>query len=217
MPVNANGSNNFYWNFNLYKQYKNNQKFIWSWGTGGNFNYNRNRLLFNNSSGWQSTFNFGERASVNLNWNDKVEFNTSYSINQNFTSYTNTTFKKLKINSRYLENELIIRWPKHVIWETQTSYTYNSNVPAGNPKEVTLWNAAVNFTFLKEETGVLKLSVFDILNESANVRNSYAFRNMITTSQTNILPRYFLATFTYNVRAAGVKKKIGGRERFFFF
>ena len=216
MPVNADGSSNFYWNFNLYKQYKNNQKFIWSWNVGGNYNYNRSRFLYNENSSWQTGFNINTRAGLNLNWNDKVEFNISYSPGQNFTKYTNPTFQKLKINYRYWENELIIRWPKHVIWETQSAYTYNSSIPAGNPKGVTLWNAAVNFTMLKDETGVLKFSVFDILKKGQSIF-SYANRNMITTTQQNILGQYFLATFTYNVRAAGVKKKIGGRERFFYF
>ena len=216
MPVNANGSSNFYWNFNLYKQYKNNQKFIWSWTVGGNYNYSRSRLLFNNNSSWQSNYSLNTRAGINLNWNDLVELNTSYSPGQNFTRYTNTRFTKLNIHNRYAESELIVRWPKHVIWETQATYTYNSGIPAGNPKEVTLWNAAVNFTFLKDETGVLKLSVFDILKKAQSIY-SYANMNRITTTQNNILGQYFMATFTYNVRAAGVKKKIGGKERFFFF
>jgi hypothetical protein len=89
-------------------------------------------------------------------------------------------------------------------------------MPAGIPRNLIRWNGAVNFTFLKDEVGVLKLSVFDILETGNNIW-SYANRNVITTTQQNILPRYFMATFTYNVRAAGVKKKIGGRERFFFF
>jgi hypothetical protein len=216
MPVNADGSSNFYWNFNIYKQYKNNQKFIFSWTIGGNYNFNRNRLLFNNNSSWQSGFNFSNRAGINLNWNDKIEYNVSYSPGQNFTRYTNPAFKKLKINYRYWDNELIIRWPKHVIWESQATYNYNSSISAGNPKETIIWNAAVNFTFLKDEVGVLKLSAFDLLNKAQNIF-SYANRNMITTTQTNILQQYFMATFTYNVRAAGVKKKIGGRERLFFF
>lgn len=216
MPVNANGSSNFYWNFNLYKQYKNNQKFIWSWRLYGNYSFMRSRILFNNTGSWQNGFNYSNSASFNFNWNDKVEYNVSYSPGQNFTKYTNTAFKKLSINYRYWENELIVRWPKHIIWETQATYTYNSSITAGNPKEIMIWNAAVNFTMLKDEAGVLKLSVFDILNRARNI-SSYAYRNMITTSQTNILSQYFMATFTYNVRAAGVKKKIGGRERFFFF
>ncbi|RYZ50337.1 MAG: TonB-dependent receptor, partial [Sphingobacteriales bacterium] len=92
MPVNANGSRNFYINYNFYKQYKNNQRFIFSWNTGGNYNFNRNRLLYNNESSWQSTWSVGNWAGVNLNWNDKIELNTSYSLNLNFTRYTNPRF-----------------------------------------------------------------------------------------------------------------------------
>ena len=113
-------------------------------------------------------------------------------------------------------NDFVLRMPKHLIWETQLSYNYNGSVPAGLPKEAVRWNAALNITMLKGEAGVLKLAVNDILNRNNNVWTS-ANRNTITTSQGNILGRYFLATFTYNVRPAGVKKKVGGRERLFMF
>ena len=69
---------------------------------------------------------------------------------------------------------------------------------------------------LKSEAAVLKLSVNDILDRNQNIWVS-ANRNTITTTENNILGRYFLATFTYNVRPAGMKKKVGGRERLFMF
>ncbi|HEX2845951.1 MAG TPA: outer membrane beta-barrel protein [Chitinophagaceae bacterium] len=216
MPVNANGSKNFYINYNLYKQYKNNQRFIFSWNTGANYNFNRNRLLYNGESSWQTTWSLNQWAGIGLNWNDKVEWNSNVSLGYNFTRYSSTAFNKLKVQTRWWENELIVRWPKHVIWETQCSYNFNGNVPAGSPKEIVRWNAAVNFTMLRDETGVLRLSVFDILDQNKNI-SSYTSRNMINTSQTNALTQYFMATFTYNVRPAGVKKKVGGRERLFLF
>jgi len=42
-------------------------------------------------------------------------------------------------------------------------------------------------------------------------------RNMITTTQRNVLPQYFMATFTYNIRAIGAPKKKVGGERLFLF
>lgn len=216
MPVNASGSKNFYINYNLYKQYKNKQRLIFSWNTGANYNYNKNRLLYNTEQSWQTTWTMGQWAGIGLNWNDKFEWNSSVSFNYNFTRYSSTRFNRLNVQSRYWENEWILRWPQHLIWETQVAYNFNSNVPAGAPKEIVRWNAAVNFTMLKDEVGVLRLSVFDILNQNQNLY-AYASRNMITTSQTNTLSQYFMATFTYNVRAAGVKKKVGGRERLFLF
>lgn len=55
------------------------------------------------------------------------------------------------------------------------------------------WNATLKITILKNKAGVLKPAVY------------------------NTPGQYFLATFTYNVRTAGVKKKAGGRERLFMF
>lgn len=216
MPVNADGSKNFYINYNLYKQYKNNQRFTFFWNTGANYNFNRNRLLYNAESSWQTTWSLNQWVGSGFNWNDKIELNTSLSVGYNFTRYSNPIFNKLKVRSRWWDNELVIRWPKHVIWETQCSYSFNSNVPAGSPKEIVRWNAAVNFTMLRDETGVLRLSVFDILDQNKNI-STFVNRNMITTSQTNTLTQYFMATFTYNVRPGGVKKKVGGRERLFLF
>ncbi|PZR27206.1 MAG: hypothetical protein DI535_11165 [Citrobacter freundii] len=216
MPVNADGTKNFYVNYNIYKQYKNKQKFTFTWNTGAYYSYNRNQLLYNGEVSWQTTWQLNQWAGIGLNWNDKIEWNSNGSIGHNFTQYSSTRFNKLKVNTRYWDNELIVRWPKHVIWETQCSYAFNSNAPTGVPKDVVRWNAAVNFTMLRDEVGVLRLSVFDILNQNQNA-SAYVNRNMITTNFTNTLTQYFMATFTYNVRAAGTKKSVGGRERFFLF
>lgn len=216
VPVNANGTQYFYSYFSVNKQYKRNPRFIFSWSTGGNININRNRMFFNEVASWQRSFNLNVWLGVNLNWNDKVELNSTYGPAYNFTRYTSKQFPEIDIKYHWLENELILRWPKRVIWETQTNYTFNSGAPQGTPKGILRWNAAVNFTMLKDEAGVLKISVFDILDRNRNI-TSYTYRNVLFQSQTNALPQYFMATFTYNVRAAGVKKKVGGRERLFFF
>ena len=215
-PVNADGTRNFYMYYNINRQYKTSQNFIFSWNAGANYNYTRSRLLYNGESSWQTTYNINHRAGISLNWNDKFEWTTNYNLGYNFTQYTSTVFKKLDILNHNWDNELVLRWPKHVIWETQLNYSFSGNVPAGYPKEIVRWNGGVNFTMLKDETGVLKLSVFDILNTNKNI-STYVVRNTTSASQSNVLAQYFMATFTYNIRPFGTKKKIGGRERLFFF
>jgi hypothetical protein len=216
MPVNADNTRNYSMNWNVNKQYKNKQNIIFSWNTGNWMNVTRSQLFFNNISGWQTTFIYNHWFGAGLNLNDKFEWTINYSFGKNFTKYTSDHFKKLNVSSYDLGNEVVLRWPKHLIWETQFSYSYNGNIPAGLPKSALRWNAALNITMLKNETGVLKLAVNDILNRNQNISVN-AIRNMVTSTQNNILGQYFLATFSYNVRAAGVKKRIGGRERFFLF
>ena len=65
------------------------------------------------------------------------------------------------------------------------------------------------------ERGVLRLSVFDILDRNYNI-NAWANRNMVTTTQNNVLEQYFMASFTYNMRAVGASKKVGGSRLLMF-
>jgi hypothetical protein len=216
MPVNADGSKSFYVNFNVNKQYKNNQKFIFSWNTGGNYNYNNNRLFYNSTGYRQKAFNFNQWLGFNININDKIEWNSTASLGYNFTRSDNSKFKPLNIRYLWWDNELIVRWPKHVIWETQFNEDYNSSLPDAQ-KRIVRWNAAINYTVLKSEALVFKLSIFDILQTNKNI-NAYTNRNMISTNQTNTLPQYVMLSATYNVRPYGAtNKKVGGREKFFLF
>lgn len=216
MPVNANGSKNFYLNFNINKQYKNNPKFIFSWNTGASSGFNQSLLLYNNANTRQQTYNINNWLGVNLNFNDKVEYNSSVSLGYNFARYSTNAFKS--INNRYTwwDNELVVRFPKHFIWETQFNMDYNSQLPAGS-RTIKRWNAALNYTMLKSEALVFRLSVFDILKTNINFRSNVN-GNTVFTTRTNTLPQYFMLTATYNVRPYGAtKKKVGGRDGLFLF
>jgi hypothetical protein len=215
-PVNADGSKNFYINFNINKQYKNNPKFIFSWNTGAGSGFNQSLQLYNNTNNRQTTFNLNNWFSVNLNFNDKVEWNSSLSLGYNFTRYSTSIFKPINNRFTWMDNELIVRFPKHFIWETQFNSDYNSNLPAAN-KRINRWNAALNYTMLKSEALVFRLSVFDILRTNINFRSSVN-GNTVYTNQTNTLPQYFMLTATYNVRPYGAtRKKVGGRDGLFLF
>ena len=121
----------------------------------------------------------------------------------------------MQIINRWWDNEFIVRLPKHLIWETQINYTHNGSLPEGS-KDIITWNGALNITMLKDEKGVLRLSAYDLLNQTKNIFVN-ASGNTITTRQNNVLPQYFMATFTYNIRpSGGEKKKVGGQRLLLF-
>lgn len=214
-PMNADGTQNANINFNVSKQYKYSQRFTFSWYTGGWGQIGKNRFMFNEDDSWQRNLNVSSWSGFTLNFNDKVEFKTNYSINYQRVRNTNPAFKQLNVISHWTENELIIRWPKHIFIENMLAYTYNSSIGGGLPKEVVRWNAAINFTFLPGDAGVLKVGVQDILNRNTNIWVQ-TNRNTITTNSNNVLGRYLLATFTYNIRPSMMKKKPSG-NRFFLW
>jgi hypothetical protein len=209
-PVNASGSRRYYTNYSFNKQYKYSQRFSLATNIGGSQSYTRNRLLFNNVSSWQNTYSINNWGGINLNWHDLFEWNNTFTTINNFTRYSSSQFPNLNLFGYNLSTEMIVRYPKHVIWETQLNWNRYATSAPGFPKKVVRWNAGVNFTILKEERGVLNLRVYDILNQNNFVQTN-ATRNMVNITSTNVLPRYFMATFTYNVRAMGAaKRKVGG-------
>lgn len=210
LPVNADGSNAYATNFGINKQNKTKTSFTWSWNIGAYIAYNSNNFLYNDVLSRQKTLNLNSWGSLNLNWNDKLEWNYNGGFYQYQTKNTNPYFKTFTAPGYNLGTELISRHIKHVIFETQLNYDYRKQIQDPALRDFILWKAAVNFTFLKQERGVLKLAVFDLLNQVRSLSVS-SNRNTVVYNNTNVLGRYFMATFTYNLLSSGQKKKVGGQ------
>lgn len=214
-PVNVEGNQNLYTHLFINKQYKLNKKFQFSIGGGWNIDFNKNYVIANNRRGFARAFNFRPQFNSSINWKDVIEWNISHSRGFGKTKYDNNVFNDIDINTHRTQTELVVRWPKNIVWESSLSYNYNSNVAPGLQKTAALLNGGVTFLFLKDQKGQLKLSAFDLLNQNINLWR-YTSDNSVIDRQINILQRYYLFTFTYNIRnfKAG---KVGGRERFFMF
>jgi hypothetical protein len=215
-PVNASGTVNAYISAGFGKEFRNKQKFIFNFRISPYANFDRRKLIVNDNVSTATTVNFGPNLNLGLNWNDIVEFRPMYSPSISRTSYTDPTFRNIRALVHYAEGELIVRWPKKLVWETNIAYRHTDQVAPGLPRENLLWNAALTLLMLKGDAGLLKLSVFDLLNRNNGVQR-YTTQNQIVDQQTNVLQRYFMLSFTYNIRNMGAPKKVGGRDRLFMF
>ncbi|HWI89736.1 MAG TPA: outer membrane beta-barrel protein [Flavisolibacter sp.] len=215
-PVNADGTVQIWFGTGYGKEYKNKQKFIFSYRVSPNINYNKRKLIVNNNESTARTFGYGASFNIGLNWNDRIEFRPMYSPSINQTTYTDPYFTNIKAVTHYMEGELIIRLPKKLVWESNVAYRNTTQVAPGLPKTNILWNAAVTLLMFKDDVGLLKFGVYDILNRN-NGYNRYTTQNQIVDQQTNVLKRFSELSFTYNIRNMGAPKKVGGRDRLFMF
>ncbi len=214
-PVNVDGNHEFYTNANVNKQYKFNKNFQVTFGGGYNLSYNRNYLLVNDVRSYVKTFDIGPRLHGGFNWRDVIESNVRYHAGWNSTRYENGLYADLKTNRSNVNYELVLRWPKRIVWEGNMTMISNAQTAPGVKKDINLLNASVTLLFLKGDKGQLKLWAYDLLDENVSVfRNTT--ENMIVDRQINMLQRYFMATFTYNIRdfKGG---KVGGTQRLFIF
>ncbi|MEO7524403.1 MAG: outer membrane beta-barrel protein, partial [Ferruginibacter sp.] len=73
----------------------------------------------------------------------------------------------------------------------------------------TLWNAAIGKKFLKSQAAEIKLSAFDLLKQNQSITRTVT-ESYIQDNQSQVLQRYFMLTFTYNLKNFGTAKKGSG-------
>jgi hypothetical protein len=216
-PINVNGLRNHFLDIGLSKQYRNSRQLIMTVTMGSNLNMTRAPLRFNGEDSRLTTVSIGGNMGVALNWNDLIEFNPKYSIGTNRSYYTSAAFTDRNILQQVLQGELILRMPKRVVWETNIFYRRLNEVSPGIPNASIYWNAAVTLLMFQQDKGQLRLGVYDILNSNTNV-NRYYSSNAIIDNRTNVLQRYFMLTYTYNIRSfAGQSTKVGGNRSLWNF
>jgi len=208
-PVNANGYKRVATNFGLNQNKRNAKNFMIPWNFGTWTEYVQNYFYYNGVRSLQNRLNCNFWSGIGLNWDDKLELNQEYSFSYRFVKNSNAGFEDIKTFSQTIGTEVIVRYIKHVIFDTRLRLITNDMFDDPALKKIYLWNAAVNFTFFKDERAVLRISANDILSQGKNVYMS-PNQNTAFFSKGDVLAQYFLSTFTYNLRPAGAKKTAAG-------
>jgi len=212
-PINASGIYNFYGGANGSKDFKINKTTLKA-GLGFWINFDHTPVIINGIRSNADVYYIGPNGNVKVNFNDFVEINQTYSVNLNRSHYDDSFYTNLSYNTYNSATELIVRYPKKVVFETTYALTVNGQQLAGYNNNIKLWNAAVTYLFMKNDRAQLKFSVNDILQ--SNVRRDIQItENRIIDSQTNNLGRYGMLTLTYNIQNFG--QKVGGRQTMFNF
>ncbi|HEY4060364.1 MAG TPA: outer membrane beta-barrel protein [Puia sp.] len=215
-PVNADGTLRLSSLGSLGRDFRD-RHFIFSARINARFLVTRQELLVNDNAGTSATTSVGPGLSLGFNWNDKVEINPDYSYSISASHYSIPAFRSIRVNTHQVQADVIVRAPGKWIWENKIFYRYNDQVAPGLPRDNLLWNAALAYPFLAHNKGQLKLNVYDVLNRSNNFI-AYTSGNAIINQDTNVLQRYLMLTFTYNIQNFNTPdKEKEGKQRLFVF
>ena len=171
-------------------------------------NYNNVPGLINTQINYAKTATGGLGIVLSSNISEKIDFtissNSSYSnINNTLQSSSNTTYfsqnSKLKIT--------LNPW-KGLVLQSEYSIMYYTGLTSAFNQSISLWNAAIGYKFLKNKQAELRLTVYDLLNQNNSVARTNT-DSYIQDSQTNVLNRYYMLTFTYNFKKYFAKKEEG--------
>jgi outer membrane receptor protein involved in Fe transport len=144
------------------------------------------------------------RGDVKLNFriSDNLNFGLNSELSYNDTRYSvNKSFNQAFLTGIY-GYDLTWNLPKKWNFMSDFEYMKYSGRSDGFNQGVPIWNLAISKFFLKNKRGELKASVNDVLNRNVGI-NRTAQANFIQDERILSLGRYYLLTFTYNLKSFG--------------
>lgn len=195
-PVNING----YFNVRSFNNYSFPVKVIKS---NLNLNlgasYTKTPGLVNQQLNFANSYNLG--FGFGLSSNISKDFDFSLFSNTSYNNISNTLQSRL--NSNYFNQNTRFRmqvmpW-KGLVFQTDLNHQYNVGLSQRFNQNYLLWNAAIGYKFLKERRAEIRLNVFDILKQNTSISRNTT-ETYYQDVQSNVLQRYAMLTFTYNIK-----------------
>ena len=155
----------------------------------------------NTRSSLSGNFNLTPSPKLVLSMNGSISFNdVRYSIrndlNQKVKSYSsNSTLKWQFATKSYFESSF--------------NYSVYENKSFGFDQKIPLWNASVRQILGKANRIELRLAAFDIFNKNKSISQS-ASENYVIRTSANTLARYFMLSFSYNIKGFDLKNSNRG-------
>ena len=152
-----------------------------------------NQLSFNNSA------RISTGISLSSNISDQIDFNISTRFSYN--DVENTLNSSLDNNYFNQRSRLNLSW---IIWEGfvyrfDVNHQLNSGLSEGYDANVVLMNMSVGKKVFGNQRGEISLNVYDLLGQNRSVYRDVTDA-YVQDGQNNVMQRYFMLSFSYNIR-----------------
>ncbi|ADR21236.1 hypothetical protein MATR_11350 [Marivirga tractuosa] len=155
--------------------------------------------LTNGVSNTAETYSADLKVGLVSNISENIDYNVYYQVAgsrvlNSLQSKTNNQYYTQTVGST-----VNLIFPKGFVFRNEASYQKYTGINNSFDTKYTLWNMGLAKKFLKDDRGELELSVFDLLGQNQSF-NQEVTSQYLEESQTQVLQRYFMLTFTYQLR-----------------
>ena len=203
-PVNLSG----YANMRSFMTFAVPLKFIKSnLNLNGGLQYQKQPGLVNSNEIESQSYTYSLGTVIASNVSEYVDFTVSYTANFNRVNASAIQKNEKVVTTNNYFNHLggvqfNLLSKKGWFFQNDLSNRLYSGYGAGVDQNYWLWNLAAGKKFLKNRKGELKVSVFDLLKQNVSITRDIT-ESYIEDVRNRVLTRYFMVTFTYNLRNFG--------------
>jgi len=181
-----------------------------------NVSYSQAQTLVNLKSNYTRNTVLSETAKWTTNLKNNFDMNFASTTTYNIATNSLQASQNANYYSETVSTEFTLYTNNGWILASEFDYTYSGNHAAGYNTSIPLLNPSIAKQFLKNKAGELRLTCFDLLNQNTSVTRTVS-GNTIQDQRTNVLTRYVMLTFTYNLRQfAGKQQRMPGLMRGMF-
>jgi hypothetical protein len=196
IPVNVDG----YWNARTFVTYGVPlEKIKTNMNLNAGFTYTRTPGVINKTKNISHTMNLNLGTVFGSNISERIDFTLSYNGSINFVT---NSVQDAEDNDYYYQSIGLrfnwITWKEIVLRNDFTHKLYLGLSDIFN-QDYLVWNLQVGKKFLKDNRAELSLGIYDLLNQNRSIRRTVN-ETSIQDSETQVLQRYLMLTFTYNFK-----------------
>jgi hypothetical protein len=165
----------------------------------GGFSYDKRPGQVNGELSYNNSKRYSTGISLSSNISDQVDFNIS--TRMSFNDVENTLNPNLNNKFYNQRTRLNFSW---IIWEgfvyrLDLNHQINSGLSEGFDNNFLLMNMSLGKKVFNNQRGEISLNVYDLLGQNTSVRRNVT-DVYIEDVQNNVLQRYFMLTFSFNLR-----------------
>ena len=178
--------------------------------------YTESFSLVNQVENTTQTTRYSPSGSIDFIPNDWLSIYLNGSSSWSSTMYSVNTSQDQLIVQNTIGADVNISFGHGLGLESSYDHTFYSNDRFGQNTSIPLINASIYWRLLKGRKGTIRLAAYDLLDKNIGF-SQYAGGNFVSTSSTDSLARYFMLSFTYDMRSNGNNNAQGGGGRHMFF
>lgn len=175
-------------------------------------NLQKKPSMYNYKRVTSKTYALSGGLNIGSSFSENIDFNVGYDATYNIVKSTQTAANNYNYYSHNVRADLNwLFFSQRLVFNNSLAHRFTSGMGEDYDVNYLSWNAAIGVKLLKDKRAELRLRVNDLLDNavstSRSIQDAY-----VQTSNTDVLRRYAMLTFTYKFKNVGTGGKQQGGE-----